>query len=159
MCWNYTVQKQTWNYRNGRRKKREVEKSFSFFCVFLLYFLTDLCVGIGYVAWEAAGCECFAGSVLPGAGEGIVCADEAEIYAGSEGGKPAAAIEHGVHISHLAGIKRRQIQACQPAAALEHAVHTCHLASIKFRQIQTCQPAATREQVSHTCHLAGIQRA
>lgn len=67
--------------------------------------LSDTGVGVSYVAWKIAGRECFAGCVLPGAGEGIICADEFEADAGGEGGKPAAAFEHAAHICYVCSIK------------------------------------------------------
>lgn len=62
------------------------------------------CICICYVAWEIAGGECFAGGVLPCAGEGIVCADEFEVGAGGEVGQTAAVQEHLPHIRHVRGI-------------------------------------------------------
>ena len=41
----------------------------------------DTGVGVGYVAWKIAGRECFAGGVLPSAGEGIICTDDTASYA------------------------------------------------------------------------------
>lgn len=64
------------------------------------------CIGIGYVAWEIAGGECFARGVAPSAGKGIVCADEFEVGAGGEVGQAAAAIEHVDHLRHLRSIQR-----------------------------------------------------
>lgn len=68
--------------------------------------LSDTGVGVSYVAWKIAGRECFAGSVLPGAGESIICVDEFEVDAGGEGGKVGAVTEHEAHTRHLCSIKR-----------------------------------------------------
>lgn len=60
-------------------KKREVWKRLLFFlCV-----LADSGVSVGYVTWKRAYSERLAGGVAPGAGEGIVCANEAETGTGS----------------------------------------------------------------------------
>ena len=65
----------------------------------------DTGVGVGYVAWKIAGRECFAGSVLPSAGESIICADEFEADAGGQSGKGVAAFEHVAHSRHFTCIK------------------------------------------------------
>lgn len=79
MCWIYTAQKQTGNCRNGRReKKRSLKETSLFLCV-----LADSGVSVGYVTWKRAYSERLAGGVAPGAGEGIVCANEAETGTGS----------------------------------------------------------------------------
>lgn len=66
----------------------------------------NLCVSIGYVAWEIAGGECFACGVLPSAGEVILPASELEVETGGESGEGVAAREHAAHVCHSAGIKR-----------------------------------------------------
>ena len=52
--------------------------------------LSDTGVDVGYVVWKIAGGKCFAGGVLPGSGEGVICADEFEADAGGEVGKGVA---------------------------------------------------------------------